>query len=862
MLIELQLETAKIQSQMQQLNGKFDTFGATVQKQSNFLTQFKATAAGLFAGNAVFAGLNMLKNGFANAIRDAQEYEVLLNKTKAVIESTGNLAGISAQGLMDQAAALEQVSLMDEKVILNGQNVIATFTNIRNVAGAGNDIFNQTTQAALDLSTALGQDMQSSAIQLGKALNDPLKGVTALQRVGVAFTASQKQMIKALVESGDVMGAQKIILAEMKVEFGGAAAAAGDTFAGAVFRAKDKMQDFARDLVTNVQPILLKIGKTIGDLYNKYLAPLFSFLAKNKEVILAFAAAIVVGYTAIKVYNAILVVSKGVQTAWTVASTIMKGAQLASIASTNGMAASMLRLNMVMRANPIGLIVSALAILAAGFVYAWNHSETFRKIVVKGLQIVLNGVGYLVGALSKMIGLFAKIPGMGWAKGIADGASKAANEIRKVSDGLDGLTNKRIKLPSFGAAPSITGEEEGGALAPNGGPTASQMKAAEAAAKKRVKDLEASKKKLTGLYDDLAKLEQKKADLTLDYEKKVAERRMKYDEDVLKAKTDTNKKLLELEKNYLKQIDEAQKAAAQRRKEIIQQSIDSLRDVFKSSSAIDVGKMFADLLKGQDPTSATAGTLVDNFKKQLADIKQLAANASALSNAGFSQTFIEQVIGQGTDVGNKLAAEILNATPETVTQLQTLFGEIQETSSHGVDALGATMYEKMGLATEALRVAYEQVGFDLAENLAKYAIEFADSTTQVKADLVETLAELQKDLNKDLAEMQDAFHVAMAGINSEIQAVIASINQLFALMAQLGGLGGGTGGGGGGGGGATKSSNIVPDTFNPGSFRLGEAKSMINVNIVNNNTQSDAQTSASVLTAIKYGQVIELTGRR
>jgi hypothetical protein len=271
--------------------------------------------------------------------------------------------------------------------------------------------------------------------------------------------------------------------------------------------------------------------------------------------------------------------------------------------------------------------------------------------------------------------------------------------------------------------------------------------------------------------------------------------------------------------------------------------------------------MFADLLKGEDPTKANAGTLVDRFKQQLAEIKTLSANATALSNKGFSQTFIEQVVSQGTDVGNKLAEEILKATPETVGQLQSLFTEIQDTSAHGVDLLATTMYEKLGLATEQLKENYAQVGVDLNASLVQYAADFAEATTQVKADLVDALASLQKDLNKDLAEMQDSFHVAMAEINRDILSVIASINQLLALMASLGTLSAG-GGGGGGTVKAGKNSNVVSSNFNPGSFRLGEAKSMINVNITNNNTQSDSQTAASVLTAIKYGQVIELTGRR
>jgi hypothetical protein len=56
---------------------------------------------------------------------------------------------------------------------------------------------------------------------LGKALNDPIKGVTALQRVGVSFTKGQKDQIKSLEESGHHMQAQKVILRELNKEFVG-----------------------------------------------------------------------------------------------------------------------------------------------------------------------------------------------------------------------------------------------------------------------------------------------------------------------------------------------------------------------------------------------------------------------------------------------------------------------------------------------------------------------------------------------------------------------------------------------------------------------------------------------------------------
>ena len=75
---------------------------------------------------------------------------------------------------------------IDDEAIQSGENLLLTFTNIRNEAGKGNDVFNQATETMTDMSVALGQDMKSRRRQLGKALNDPIKGITALSRVGVS----------------------------------------------------------------------------------------------------------------------------------------------------------------------------------------------------------------------------------------------------------------------------------------------------------------------------------------------------------------------------------------------------------------------------------------------------------------------------------------------------------------------------------------------------------------------------------------------------------------------------------------------------------------------------------------------------
>ncbi len=216
--------------------------------------------AGLAIGGAAIGAVAGLGVAMVQGVKDAAAYQQLADKTAAVLKSTGNAAHQSVAGIQARAAALESMSGVDETLIINGQNVLATFTGIKDGVGKGNDIFNQATTAALNMSTALGQDMQSSTVQLGKALNDPIKGITALSRVGVSFTAAQKETIKTMVKSGDTMGAQKVILKELGTEFGGAAAAAGQGFSGSMARAKDAVDDAMRSVGTLLLPVLTKMA--------------------------------------------------------------------------------------------------------------------------------------------------------------------------------------------------------------------------------------------------------------------------------------------------------------------------------------------------------------------------------------------------------------------------------------------------------------------------------------------------------------------------------------------------------------------------------------------------------------------------
>ncbi len=117
---------------------------------------------------------------------------------------------------------------MSDELIMNTASWLTSFKAVRNEAGEGNNVFDRAIDASLDLSSIMGGDMQGAATQLGKALQDPVKGVSALGRAGVQFSDDQKAAIASFVESNNLLGAQRIILSEVEGQVGGAAEAMAD----------------------------------------------------------------------------------------------------------------------------------------------------------------------------------------------------------------------------------------------------------------------------------------------------------------------------------------------------------------------------------------------------------------------------------------------------------------------------------------------------------------------------------------------------------------------------------------------------------------------------------------------------------
>jgi len=216
--------------------GSFETDSKRAEKRAREMGKaFQATGKAI--GTAIAAGAGVAATGLALVIKSTIEAEKAQAQLDAVLKSTKGAAGLAADEILAMSSELQKMSTFGDESITTAQSLLLTFTQI------GRDVFPVATQAVLDMATALNKDLNSAAQMVGKALNDPVKGVAALAEAGVQFSKDQRQMIETLSETGRVADAQRIILKELETQFGGSARAARDTLGGAFEALKNAAGD-------------------------------------------------------------------------------------------------------------------------------------------------------------------------------------------------------------------------------------------------------------------------------------------------------------------------------------------------------------------------------------------------------------------------------------------------------------------------------------------------------------------------------------------------------------------------------------------------------------------------------------------
>lgn len=211
-------------------------------------SSFKTIAAAAASAAAAYFSFSAANSLIRESIHLAGIQETQEIRLAAVTRATGEASGFTAAELYKMAGGLQEVTTFGDEATIGAMAVLATFKQIKG------DIFERATRAAQDMAVTMGNgaanaaQLEAAMLQVGKALQEPITGMSALSRVGVTFSEAQKEQVKGLIESGDLMAAQRVILAELEGQFKGAAAAARGTWAGAVTAAGNALGDLKEQL--------------------------------------------------------------------------------------------------------------------------------------------------------------------------------------------------------------------------------------------------------------------------------------------------------------------------------------------------------------------------------------------------------------------------------------------------------------------------------------------------------------------------------------------------------------------------------------------------------------------------------------
>lgn len=227
-------DTSALEKGLKKSKKEVGLFGKGMQKLGGMI-------AGAFA-------LGTLKNFAQEAIGLAKIQADAEKKLEAVLKATGGAAGLSAKELKKYASQLQDVTLYGDEATIAAMGMMASFKSIKG------DVFKEAIKAAQDMSTVMNTDLKQSVLQLGKALESPEIGMSALRETGVSFTQEQIAGVKKLIAEGKKQEAQMIILKELQGEFGGAAQMAASDTHGAMVQLTNAWGDFKEAVGQAIMP--------------------------------------------------------------------------------------------------------------------------------------------------------------------------------------------------------------------------------------------------------------------------------------------------------------------------------------------------------------------------------------------------------------------------------------------------------------------------------------------------------------------------------------------------------------------------------------------------------------------------------
>lgn len=412
-------------------------------------------------GNALtglWASVQMVKGAWNNTVgswvANAQDSVRAYKLVEQGIVATGGAAGYTAEELAGISEELMKMSNYDDDEIM--EKLTSPLLTFRNIAGP---TFKEAQMRALDLSTVLHQDLQSSAIQLGKALNDPIQGATALRRVGIQLTEQQEQQVKSFMAVNDIVSAQRVILDGVAEQIKGQAQATADPIKQMAVAFGNVGEALGKVLLPYINEFArLMTGSVIPFIQNDFMPAVKSVVEFFKEWGIVIAGVLI-----------------GALSGYIVQLGIANAATLKLIFSTAGLTGAFKSLWAVLNSNAIFLLITSIGFLVSQFMKAiditgsWTNAlwvlafgmtrisltvinfsraivESLLWVIKSGFNPFMNVISAISDAIMLLLSGNFKEAGKRITSGIIDGISSTQTAI---NDSLSNMWSKITKDPLY-----------------------------------------------------------------------------------------------------------------------------------------------------------------------------------------------------------------------------------------------------------------------------------------------------------------------------------------------------------------------------------------------------------------------------
>lgn len=820
-LVQIQADISQLKTGLAQAESALKGLDSNVAKTNSVFDGFGAKLKTLAATIGVTFAATQVVSFFKESVAAAQEAAAVQTRLRTILLNTGAATEAQVAALNAQAEALEKVGVVTKENVTMTQSQLATF-----------DLQSKTihtlTPAILDYvtaekgATASTDDFRSMTNGLAQALNGNFASLT---RQGFVLTDNQKKLLTTGSES-ERAAALTDILNSTYEDFNKTLA---NTPEGRMIKLKNEFGSLKEEIGKGLLPVFEKIMETLSKTVIPALEKLLKSVKENSTELKVFFTVLGLGAIAWGLYT--IAVKKAIiqeRIFKAVMATNPIGLLIVAVALLVTGMVKLFKSNETFRNAVISMAKVALNAFASIIPITARVYEAIGKIVTGPMRLFLFALSKLPG-----VGKYAKSALDGINKGldgISDFGDKASKKAKELAANLDKLGKEADKAKD--KIDKVDKDPFAGSKDPKGNALnkADQKKLdkAKEQAKKINKDIaklyeESEERRLEALEqfneriaDINERFKEQQEDLEERYQERLADlaerfeetkedlkkRRDKADEaankrhteTVLKIHSEYNKRLIELEKTKDKKIVDLQEAAQKKNEEITKRGVERLAEIVEKSrerlrNAWQQGTQFslADLFGMSKEKNIN---ILEALREQLKSIKEFQLGAGELAGAGFSQTFLEEIVKAGPNAGLEMIKQIKKLSPAQQKELQKMYAQLETLNSEGMDIIANTLSTSSTLATKALTKEYSQaqsditqaledVNKELLQSISEANAAYSEAFSEAKLIRDEKLLEAQKELNDALAESEKNFLEAIEEATNALRKAEADAKKTF-----------------------------------------------------------------------------------